>query len=284
MQFVSAGEGRYGTPTLLRTYLTPLVVTGVAFLVPSEWLIWVFVVFGQGHFLMSFLYQYKAGKMRFPHLLLVLLLLVCFVTYLALFGESALFAFLFIALLFPIHFAYDEFTLYGERLQTPHVVSVLLFSALAFCATLSVAFPQYEYIRYALIMSTALLAFYAVLRVRTFGNGLSQAERYVWLVGLCMFALSLFGRPEQVLSAIIILHGFNWLVAFAYRVRGSVVHAREFWRAFWVTHSFGLIGLVAFFHLPIPGLKYFFALLYYDFWAISHVLLTAIPWKRSAVA
>lgn len=284
MWFVGAGDGRYGTPTYIRGYVVPVLLTCIALFVPSQWLIWVFVIFGQGHFLMSFLYQYKAGKMRFPYLALVLLLLVCFVAYLTLLGESALFAFLLIALLFPIHFAYDEFTLYGERVRAPHVVSVLLFAVLAFCATLSVAFPLYEYIRYALTISTALLAFYAVLRLRTSGNGSSQAERYVWLVGLCTFALSLFGRPEQVLSAIIILHGFNWLVAFSYRVRGSVVHAREFWRAFWVTHGFGLLGLVAFLYLPIPGLKYFFALLYYDFWALAHVLLTAVPWKRSAVA
>lgn len=284
MQFVVRGEGRYGAPTNLRTYVVPLLLTLLAFFVPSDWLIWIFIIFGQGHFLMSFFYQYKAGKIRIAYLLILAALLAVFAGYVLIFGEQAFLAFLLIAFLFPIHFAKDEFTLYGSSLEKRHLLHIVLFTAITFGATLSL-FSDFALMARVVLWGSgvlfAILILAELLRHRSF---VTRAEYYVWTVGVLLLLLALLGRPEQVLSCLIILHGFNWLASFAYRVGDAPEAKKEFWTAFWVTHGFGLLGFFAFLHLSIPALKYFFMLLYYDFWALAHVTLTALPFKTQMKA
>lgn len=280
MHFVSLGEARYGTPTVLRTYGVPLLVSVVAFFVPSEWLIWAFVVFGQGHFLMSFLYQYRAGKVRGLYLVVLCALLALFAGYVVLFGEYAFWPLLLIAFLFPLHFAYDEFTLYGHTFTRANIATLTLFVLMCFSATLFSAYKESSVVYYALLVSGTVFVLYALSQMVLSKRTIPQGEYYLWCVGILMLILASVGRPEQVLSSIIILHGFNWLVAFAYRVQSSPVEKKTFWQAFYITHGFGLFGFLVYLHLSVPALKYFFMLLYYDFWALAHVSLTALSFKR----
>ena len=243
---------------------------------PSEWLIYAFVIAGQAHFFMAYLYQYRGGKMGSSYFLMGGVLLVGAFAYLYFLGEQGVWAFLLVAFLFPIHFALDEVHLHGNTLNTRSAGTVAGFSLLVFATVLIYAFPETE-----LLYAAVAAVFFCGALVRIFlrKETLTRSEVYLWVTGVVVMLLAYFGRPEQALSIIILLHGLNWCIGYGARLKGQGEKEKEYWLLTFITLGVSLLAFIGFTSLAIEPLRYFFLVFYYDLWAIAHVVLSFRFWR-----
>lgn len=268
------GVSVYPVPSAYRDFLFPLIALFAGLTLPASWLIYTFLVIGQSHFWMTYIYQYRGGKMGRRYLLSVALLASGMLAYLWFFGEQGFWIFLLIAFLFPIHFAFDEFVLHRERSSLRTAFTAVGFTLLSFLIVLSEAVHD-GWFTYLLYGVTALFFCGAAWRLFSARASILKAEQYLWYVGAILLVLYACGRPEQALSVIILLHGLNWALAFGERVKGDMRKAREYWLLTAVTVAVSLAAFIVFLTLQTEYLQYFFAILYYDLWAIAHVVLSA---------
>lgn len=263
----------YAAPGPYRDFLFPLIALFAGLAFPASWLIYTFLVIGQSHFWMTYIYQYRGGKIGRRYLLSVALLASATLAYLWFFGEQGFWIFLVVALLFPIHFAFDEFVLHRERSTPRTLTTVAGFTLLSFLIVLSEAVKD-DWCTYLLYGVSAIFFCGAAWRFYSNRDSVLKAERYLWYVGAALLVLYLCGRPEQALSVIILLHGLNWALAFGERVKGDARKAREYWLLTAVTVTVSLAAFIVFLALKTEYLRYFFAIVYYDAWAIAHIVLS----------
>lgn len=260
---------------VVRNYAIPLAAFGSVFLLPAEWFLAGFLIIGQAHFAITFLYQYRAGKIRRGYLAIGGILVVLLALYFIVQG-TFLPIFILTAVLFAAHFAHDEFTLHKEESAPGKVFAVTLFTGLFLSLILYALFPS--------LVSVAIVAgllFTVSLIVRVVGHtsALSVSEQYIWLVGSLLLILALgFGiRPEVLLSIIIIFHCVNWYLDYGKRIaeRNEPAKLRRYWLevAATLSVSFALYGLYSFYELPF--LQFAFLPMYYDAWALAHFALTS---------
>lgn len=281
-----AGVGSSATGFYLSSrmrFVRDVMVPGVAFIgalfVPSQWITIAFVIVGQAHFAMTYLYQYRGQRMNAWYFVTFVALLGALTLYLFLLGESLLPIFLVVATLFSIHFALDEVTLHGERLDARTGTTVAGFVALFVAMMLALAFPVYPYTSLPFIVGVIILCGAATRLVAR--RHVSASEQYLWFVALLLCILGLgFGLLQQVLAMVILLHCFNWAFGYGERVKGDRARSHRYWIETFITLSVSLALYVAFVVLHVPFLKYFFLLVYYDAWAIAHIVLSFISRKR----
>lgn len=273
----------YAAPGVYRDFLFPLIALAAGLAFPATWLIYTFLVIGQSHFWMTYIYQYRGGKIGRRYLLSVAFLASGTLAYLWFFGEQGFWIFLVVAFLFPIHFALDEFVLHKERSTLRTVTTAAGFTLLSFLIVLSEVVSE-EWFIYLIYTVSAL--FFCGAAWRLFSNRASvlKTERYLWCVGIALLILYACDRPEQALSVIILLHGLNWALAFGERVKSDIRKAREYWLLTAVTVVVSLAAFIVFLTFKMEYLQYFFAIVYYDAWAIAHIVLSVRAPSRTRTA
>lgn len=268
-----------GTMRMARDFMVPAVAFVGAFLVPNAWITIAFVVVGQAHFVMTYLYQYRGKRMNMWYVLTLVVLVGLLGMYLFFMGESLLPIFLVVATLFSIHFALDEVTLHGEMLDARTGTTVVGFVALFIAMMLALAFPVYPYTSLPLVVGVIIVCG-AGTRLIT-RTRVSASEQYLWFVAvlLCVMGLG-FGLLQQVLAMVILLHCFNWAFGYGERVKGDSGRVRRYWFETFLTLVASVALYATFVLLHVPFLKYFFLLVYYDAWAIAHIVLSFLARRR----
>lgn len=100
----------------LRDYVFPLIAALAVFALPFTYVMYAYILVGQAHFLMAYLYQYRGGKITKTYLFVALALGAAATLYLTS-GIGITPLFIIAGTIFSAHFALDQFTLHGEPLS-----------------------------------------------------------------------------------------------------------------------------------------------------------------------
>ncbi len=255
-----------------RDFLLPLPVFAIILSFPFQWVVWSYIVFGQAHFLMTYIYQARGKKMTHGYLVIAALLAVCAAAYFILDG-SIIPLILMVSVLFAAHFSLDELTLHDESWTKSSLISVALFTCLFFSFVLVDISPTF-----VLVPGIAALIFTVYVAGRMVAERLpSVGERYLWYIAVIVAILS-FTVPSfsalNVLACIIWLHGFNWAIGYGVRLRGRGAEEPRYWGLTIVTFAGSLVGWALFQFWGMEWLGALFALGPYYAWAIAHILLS----------
>ncbi len=255
----------------VRDSLLPVAALLLALLADIETIILLFVIVGQAHFFMAFLYQYRGKKMTRRYVGVAALLFLLASVY---FIYSGLLVpvFLVTSIAFGIHFAIDEFYLHGEK-NGPHTfVSLLGFMLLYGSVVLQILGPGYEML--PVFAGLFVLAHVVVRIVRN--NPFSAAERYLLFVGCGVLFLGMGLDLWIVVPGIIsLLHCFNWTIGYAERVKDNAPARRSYWRHTLVTLALS-VGLYSIWVVTdAPLLAFLFLPIYWYAWALAHFVLSS---------
>lgn len=259
------------TFSLARDFGLPLVTFAAALWVAPALITALFLVVGQAHFFMTFVYQYKGKKMNVRYLTFAFLCLLIAVGYFLLIGAYVP-VFLLSGIAFGLHFAVDEFFLHRETITPGSYTTILGFMMLYGALILQVLGKDVSVLPYiAATFIVAQIVVRALLR-----QPFSSAERYLLFVAVLLFALAvLLGLWMQVLAVVILLHCANWIIGYGQKVHAHVTYRRAYWRDTVLTLglSFGLYLLWHFEYLPVLSLL--FLPMYWYAWAILHFILSS---------
>ncbi len=255
----------------VRDYALPLAALAAGTTFPLMAVVMLYVVTGQAHFFMGYLYQFRANKMNYVYVASAVVLAVLAYLYFT-FSGALLPLVMLVGVLFSAHFAHDEILLHGETRTPAKLITVAGFTLYFSALVSSFIFPALTpYAPYALIIP--VLA--AIVRFFIDRTPPASSERYLWIVELVIFLVAfLSGNPGGVLGVIVLLHVANWYVGVGGRVAGNSARARTYW--FEVTAS--LLVLSVLFALYVyghaPALAFLFKVQYYYAWAIAHIVLS----------
>jgi hypothetical protein len=255
----------------VRDSLLPVAALLLALLADIETIILLFVIVGQAHFFMAFLYQYKGKKMNRRYLGVAAVLLLIATAYFVYIGLLVP-VFLVTSIAFGIHFAIDEFYLHGEK-NGPHTfVSLLGFMLLYGSVVLQILGPGYEAL--PVFAGLFVLAHVVVRTVRK--NPFSTTERYLLLVGCGVLFLGMGLELWVVVPGIIsLLHCFNWTIGYAQRVKDSAPARRSYWKNTLITLALS-VGLYSVWVVTdAPLLAFLFVPIYWYAWALAHFVLSS---------
>ena len=263
---------RVEIPAFPRDDVMLLAVLAAVVLLPLPFIIATFIIVGQSHFLMTFIYQYRGGKMNHRYLLVAAGLALGIVAYFVFVGEVVPVAVV-AGLGFAAHFARDEFYLRGERLDVRAWSTIAGFLLVFFAtATASILGPGLGFL--PLLVTFVVLGGMCV-RVATHRPP-SATERYLWIAMLLIVALSLaFGLAIQILAAVSLLHCLNWMVGYGRKVRPDAVRRAGYWRATALTFLLSVSLYFLWSEGGVGFLQYFFLLTYWYVGAIAHFVLTS---------
>ncbi|KND50622.1 MAG: hypothetical protein ABA06_04140 [Parcubacteria bacterium C7867-001] len=260
----------------IRDFAFPIVAILASLYFPKQFIIDAFLVVGQAHFLMAYLYQYRGKKMNQWYALVGLLTFAACALYFTAGGGVT--AILIVAgILFALHFAIDECTLHEEKLSMRSWVAIGGFVAMFSSLILLVIYPHLVVVP---IIASFLLA--ASIAVRTFVSRtpVSRTERYLWFVEASLFVLALvLGLPEQVLGVVLLLHFANWYVWYGGKVAERPGKAKGYWTEVIVTLAISAAAFAALRYFGASVFGLFFALQFYYAWAIAHILLSFVSAK-----
>jgi hypothetical protein len=255
---------------LLRDYLLPLAAFTLALTVSQGVVTILFLIVGQAHFFMAFLYQYKAGKVNRRYLLIAFVLALAAISYFVYIG-AYIPVFLISGIAFGLHFAVDEFYLHKQRIGPDSYATILSFALLYGALLFQVLGPSYEFLSVGagIFMAAHMLVRY-VLRQK-----LSPAERYLVFVGGLLFLLAfVFHLWAQVLAVIILLHCSNWIIGYGEKVHSKPVIRAAYWRDTGITLAMST-ALYGIFVLGATPLAYLFLPTYWYVWALAHFVLSS---------
>lgn len=239
---------------------------------PSTWVAATYLVVGQGHFLMAFLYQHRAGKMRtVRYIILAILTLAAAFWYFRDVG-LAMPMLVVAATAFGLHFAVDEFYLHKEKVTWEKGLTIAGFGILYSTLMLKFASPIF-----APVVPYAVGAALALILLRIFSSvPASGAERYLWLVqGLLVLLAVIFNLPGQVLAVIILLHCANWALAYGEKVRPNPVRARRYWTDTTATLAVATLLFTISAYGAFSVFQYLFVPMYWNAWAVAHFILSS---------
>ncbi len=265
-------------PNPARNLFFPIAVFVSAALLPLGWITAAFIVAGQAHFAMTYLYQYRGKRMNYRYFSLALFLFGAMLLYLTYAGEEVLPIFFVVAAsLFSAHFAFDEIHLHGSNLSRMEGATALGFVALFTSFMLYVAFPFSPFLELPFLIAL-IFGSWVLTRLVFSKASISRGEYYLWFVEIILVTLFFWlGLTLQTLAVIILLHGFNWAVGYGERVNWYPERKKKYWSETALTLGGSIILYVFFLTLNIEFLKYFFLLVYYDAWAIAHIVLSFNP-------
>lgn len=275
---IQTGPGGFGRHApLLRDVFLPLTAFTAALLLPIGIITATFLVVGQAHFFMTFLYQYKGGKVNRRYIFIALLLALSASVYFLLYG-AYIPVFLVSGIAFGLHFAVDEFYLHKQKVEPQTYTTVLGFVLLYGALLFQVLGSAYSFLAVgAGIFIASLIVVRLFLR-----QSFTRAERYLLFVGLLLFILAfVFHLVTQVLAVVILLHCANWIIGYGEKVHAQAVARSAYWRDTLITLaiSCALYGLWVGGLLPV--LSFLFLPMYWYVWALAHFVLSS-PWVVGA--
>ena len=259
-----------------RDLLLPLLIFTLPFVMSLRYFQLAVVAGAQYHFVMSYWYQYRSGKMNQWYLLLALSCFAGLSLFLVYNPNPLQTLFLITSVLFSTHFAIDEVALHNDTFKSEQVVSVFLFVLLHMSIHLALVWPVMAWL---VTFSCILFGSYTLVRLYK-QNYPSQSEKYLWYLALIFIIYHLTHLDTTFslgvgLMSIVVLHLFNWLIGYGIRVHGT---KRE--RRYWL-ETLGFIGFFSLFAVVYaktqsPLLVFVYGTVYYYCWAIGHILLSGL--------
>lgn len=249
-----------------------LVALAVTALTPEQMLV-CFIVFGQGHFLAAYYYQWRAGKIseRGFSLYVAVALALFTAAYITQRIDIISFVTFFV---FLLHHFQDEVLLFGKQRSLirsfEQLGPVIMFTALTadalFMTSLAVA---------ACIAVVALTCVYALFswHKRYRPDALSA---YLGLVTTGLMAIALFGATIDMLiivGALILNHYICWYVHFYFRFKKDRAKLKRYFRDMIIINAIVVAGFSAFLLIPDTHvlLLWIFVPLYFYIWTILHI-------------
>lgn len=255
-----------------------IVALAITFFSPLQ-IALLFIIFGQGHFLGAYYYQWKAGKMTTRWLMLFCALVVVLFA-LAIMTRALDWFILATSILFFFHHFQDEVTLFGKNRSLfrslEQLPPILFYSA----------FVVVPFFGSTFALSLVILAFtLLVLYVGAIALGAYRPDAlsaYLLLIAgvLCALWLSGIAIPSKtLLGAIILFHYVCWYVHFYYRFASNPVRQKQY---IWDMLSIHVVVFMAYglFVYTAWGnmiFGYFFLPLYFFVWTIVHIVFSIRP-------
>lgn len=255
---------------LVHDVCVPALIFLSLFVLPLPWAFVLIFATGYGHIGLGYWYMFHSKKQKRVILVGVGLTLFVVAALVTIFVADHMYVRLAVGVLFSIHFLFDEFVTRGETVSGWGWLTAFTF--LTLFNTLSVL-PTF-YSSPVLVVGVAALAVF-VLRF-LFTEPVRTSEKYMMYLSVFVFLLLFSDHSvEKSLGFIILLHGYNWFVAYGERVRGDVLRSPAYWRNVIVALSLSVGGYAVFALLHAPFLQYFFVPYYFFLWTIAHILMTA---------
>lgn len=270
MKLPSATTSLFNEKLLVATLPILVLLTG-----NPEFALACFIVLGQGHFLMAYLYQYKAGKASLQKGIIYVLLFLFIFSYVI--PELGFDLFLMVvAGAFAVHFFFDEARLLEKE---NHKVSftILLPPIILFLATLASDLLQVDYLPSAALLSGGCFLISLIKDKRR----LFQSQHF-WYVNsasaifILLYLLPISVPAEFIFGAIILWHVATWYVHFYNKLSPNESRLRTYVTEV-VLLNIALILLYAMYSggTWVDVLYIFYDPIYYYGWALLHIIFSS---------
>lgn len=248
----------------------------LAFL-PARFFFLAFIMLGQGHFLMTYLYQWKAGKMTLRYLALYALALGG-LAWLASFVLPLPVLLLITGSVFALHFFYDEARLYAR--DNGVSLGLVWYPALLFLLTLVKILYAFDVLPAIVIATLLLILQYA--RSEGKENPHPSTGKYMSVFSTVLLTLLLAPvsiSATAVLGAIILYHYMSWYVHYFFRLKDNHRPLRPYLGNGVLVNAL-VIGGFALYLLsasgPVQdGLGFVFAERYFYMWTLLHIFFAS---------
>lgn len=262
-----------------------LVALAVFSLTPYS-LLQTFIVLGHGHFFISYLYQYRAGKITRLYVGLYVLALIPSLITLVYLGRLDLLVFA-AATIFLLHFLQDEVFLAGKKpelLRTIEMTPVFLL----YTGFLSEKIFQVHILPFLALAAAVILIIYGTMRAHARRAPDVLSIYMLSLTGLLFYLfLAEVNIPLRVLiGALVLLHYSTWYIQYFYKVRTNAIRLRTYIRSV-LACNLAAVLLYILFLTPFgePWLYVLFAPGFFYLWTMQHIIFSIrwSDWRRSFV-
>lgn len=248
------------------------VVGTLLFTQSLQTIVYLFIVLGQAHFLIAYIYKYK-GKIKnimpfwYPLILIPLLIL-------GFLGQLELMAIL-AALTFIIHFAQDEIFLAGKKTSLFTSIEILTLTLVLVGIVIDLILMTYL-LPYFFAAAIVTLLVYAYL-IYSKNYIFNRVSIYLNSITAILVLITFFGIQvplEKLIGAFILLHYSAWYINYFYKVQSNTFMKSQYFRRVIIVN---LISIGLFFIFLQTGLEifsYFFAIIYFYAWTIIHILVS----------
>jgi hypothetical protein len=253
------------------------ITLAILLFLPAQYFLLAFVMLGQGHFLMTYLYQWKGGKIGGRYLAAYAVALGL-LAYLATFVLPLPVLLLITGSVFALHFFYDEARLYARDNSVS--LGMVWYPALLFFLVLIKILYAFDVLP-VIVVGTLLL----VLQVARRGAGDDPhptTRRYMAAfaaVLLAMLILPLSIPATAVLGAIILYHYMSWYVHYFFRLQDAERPVAPYLKNGLLVNAL-VIGCFALYFVYSSGiahdaLAFVFAEHYFYMWTLLHILFAS---------
>ena len=268
--------------TSLGAYQGLTVVAGLAsliFLSPVQIFI-TFVVLGQGHFFLGYLYRLKAGKIDWKQLGFYLILLFGVFSFPLFLSYNTILAI--VALLFSVHFFFDEARIMkgSNDISIPLILPPIL---LFFTSVLNTEIGV-NLIPISIILSLAI--FFSVFVIKGLKEIVTKDILYancftLFFIGTYIFNLNFSG--EAIFGAIIIMHIFTWYMFYQKKTWSDKKRNSQYLIDVFLVNVLVIILFALFVNnFFVAPLSLLFAPVFYYCWAILHIITSSgALWKST---
>lgn len=241
-----------------------------------------FIVLGQSHFLLAYLYQWRAGKMTTPYLSLYVVLATVFFYTGIFFGFSGWLV-VFTGTLFAAHFFIDEFRMAQLPFSIGRAGIGAAFIA-PYLAILTNAFIGFNALFETFFISVLFLCVGAALV--SLQHPWTRTDFFMVIAaGSSFFLLSMPPPPEYLLGFIILFHYIRWYFYYFFCLEHNLSRRRTY-----MQHVI-LINIAVFVLYFIYGFsffrwnntgffEYFFDPNFFYLWTVLHIFFSYIPLVR----
>lgn len=248
-----------------------LIVGIILFTLSLQSIVILFIVLGQAHFLIAYLYQYRAGKMKksmkvwYPIVLLPLLVLGFFGQLIAL----ALLATIF----FAIHFAQDEIFLAGKETSLFTSLEVLAF-VLVLVGVVVDLILMTSFVMYFFALAALTLVVYAYF---IFSKKYIFTRVSIYLLSITFFLslVTLLGYHiplEKIIGGVILLHFSTWYINYFFKTKEIPSYRKQYLTRVVIVNVIAIGSYFIFIQTGLGIFNYFFALIYFYVWTMMHIL------------
>lgn len=240
-----------------------------------------FIVFGQGHFLLAYLYQWRAGKVGHTYLTLYATASFVLILGLACLPDIYEWSLIVAGTIFAAHFFFDEYFIHQISTEWKRQSLGVVFIAL-FCSVLVQSAFGISFATAAIVLAIAAITLFVM------GN---RETVDIFFLGCTALLAAMLVIPwilsiEVMLGFIVLFHYARWYTHFYFRLRTHAERFREYVRDVVVINGF-IVALFAVFVASSRStiLVYMFAPTYFYAWTILHVLFSVRvpPWFRARV-
>lgn len=248
------------------------IVLALLALLPARYFFLAFIMLGQGHFLMTYLYQWKAGRIG-PRYLVSYASLLALFAYFAAFILSLQLLLLITGSVFAAHFFYDEARLYAR--DNSISLGLVWYPALLFFLVLVKLLYGTDVVP-EIVVATLLLVLQSARQREQKGPHLST-QRYMLTFSAFLLILLVFPTsesPTAVLGAIILYHYLSWYVHYFFRLRDAGRPIRPYLVNGIIVNAVVISLFISFLAFTGPvreALGFLFEERYFYLWTLLHI-------------